>query len=218
MFSSKTSAALGFLPSIEKEDFMLDADPDRWKELARRIRASDPGSEDEIVRIFYPHVMAVALGRLRDLETAREVTQDTLLGVLLALREDRLREPGKLPSFVSRTAINRVNTAIQKLIERRSSMAIDKNESLINAQQEIIREPPMEEEERRALVRVALRKLKLVDQQILILTLSEGLSPHEIAIKLGIKCENIRNHKSRAIKAIQYEVQKMIQKERFPYK
>jgi len=197
---------------------MFDADPDRWRELERRIRASDPGSEDEFVKVFYPHVMAIALGRLRDLETAREVAQDTLFGVLQALREDRLREPEKLPSFVSATARNLATTAIQKLTERRGSTAINMNEDLISNQQEIIREPAIDEEERRALVRAALRKLKPVDRQILILTLAEGLSPREIAIKLGMKPENIRNHKSRAIKIIQHAVKGLIRKRKPAYK
>jgi len=191
---------------------MPDADPDRWKDLARRILASDPGSEDEFVRIFYPHVMSIALGRLRDVETARDVAQDTLFGVLRALREDGLRDPEKLPSFVSRTARNRVNTAIQKLIELRRSTAANRGGDQAPCAQEIVREPDMDEEERRALVRAVLRKLKPVDRQILILTLADGLNPREIAVRLGMKPENIRNHKSRAVKIIQREVRKMIRK------
>jgi len=189
---------------------MFDADPDRWKDLARRILARDPGSEDEFVRIFYPHVMSIALGRLRDVETARDVAQDSLFGVLRALREDGLRDPEKLPSFVSRTARNRVNTAIQKLIELRGATAANRGGDQVSCRQEIVREPDMDEEERRVLVRAVLRKLKPVDRQILILTLADGLNPREIAVRLGMKPENIRNHKSRAVKIIQREVRKMI--------
>jgi RNA polymerase sigma factor (sigma-70 family) len=190
---------------------MFDADPDRWKELARRIQASDPGSEDEFVRIFYPHVMSIALGRLRDLETARETAQDTLLGVLRILREGGLREPEKLPSFVSRTALNRVNSAIQELIARRAKLATDmRGEGALDNRPEIIDDPAVDEEERRALVRAVLRKLKPVDRRILILTLADSLNPREIALRLGMKPENIRNHKSRAIKILQRELRKMI--------
>ena len=192
---------------------MFDGDPDRWKELARRILAGDPGSEDEFVRIFYPHVMSIALGRLRDVEAAREVAQDTLMGVLRALREGGLREPEKLPSFVSRTALNRVNTAIQKLIEQRASTATNPNgEDLLDVRPEAAGEPTVDEEERRKLVRAALRKLKPVDRKILTLTLADGLNPREIALRLGLKPENIRNHKSRAVKIIHREVRKVIRK------
>jgi RNA polymerase sigma-70 factor, ECF subfamily len=191
---------------------MLDSDPVRWRELARRVQAADPGSEDEFARVFYPHVMAMALGRLRELEEAREAAQDALLGVIRALRDGRLREPGRLPAFVSGTARNRINTHIQKLIQRQGTLSLDGNGNLASDLAEFVREPAIEEEERRALVRRALRKLKPVDRKILTLTLAEGLNPREIAVELDMKPEDVRNHKSRALNIVQERIRKMIRK------
>jgi len=191
---------------------MLDSDPSRWKELARRIQAADPGSEDEFVGIFYPHVMAMALGRLRGVEEAREAAQEALLDILQALRNGRLREPKKLPAFVSGTARNRINASLQRYLERRKTLSYDANRDLASDQDKNAWEPAIDEEARRALVRAALRKLKPVDRRILTFTLVEGLNPREIAVKLGMKPENVRNHKSRALNIIRKKIGKAIRK------
>jgi len=191
---------------------MLASDPVRWKELARRIQTADPGSEDEFARVFYPHVMSMALGRLRELEEAREAAQDALLGIIQALRDGRLREPGRLAAFVSGTARNRINTHIQKLTQRQRILSLDGIGNPASDPADTARQPVLEEEERRTLVRTALHKLKPVDRKILTLTLAEGLNPREIAVELDMKPEDVRNHKSRALNVIQQRIRKMIQK------
>ncbi len=183
---------------------------ERWKELVRRIQAGDPASEDEFVRIFYPRIMALASCHLRDLETAREITQETLLGALQAIRESRLREEEKLSAFVVGTARNLLNNYFQKRVQNPYTLSLDPDEASIPEQHQVIRESEKEEEEKKAIVGAALRKLKPIDRKILFLTLSEGLNPREIAVELGMKPEIIRNRKSRALKAIQRKIKKMI--------
>jgi RNA polymerase sigma-70 factor (ECF subfamily) len=183
---------------------------ERWKELVRRIQAGDAASEDEFARIFYPRIMALASCHLRDLETAREITQETLLGVLQALREGRLREGEKLSAFVIGTARNLLNSYFQKRVQNPYALSLDPDEDSISARDQAIRESGEEEEEKKAIVGAALKKLKPIDRKILFLTLSEGLNPREIAVELGMKPENIRIRKSRALRAIQQKVKKMI--------
>jgi RNA polymerase sigma-70 factor (ECF subfamily) len=192
---------------------MFSSEPNRWRDLAIRLQAHDPGAEDELVKIFYPHVMAMALSRLRDLETAREAAQDTFLGVLQALREGRLREAEKLPAFVSGIARNLINNRLQELIRRRGSVSLNEDIDPSGVRHDDVVATGLEEEERRALVvRTAMHKLKPGDYRILMLTLAKGLNPREIALELGLKPEAVRNHKSRALKTIQREVRKAIRK------
>ena len=107
---------------------MTDDTPDsrraqnRWTDLARGISAGDPGSEEELVRIFHPNVMAMTMGRMRDLETARELTQEILMGVVQALRKGLIREPEKLPAFVLGTARNLINHHLQQKALRPASV------------------------------------------------------------------------------------------------
>ncbi len=189
---------------------MFSSESERWKELVQRIQAGDPASEDEFARIFYPRIMALASCHLRDLETAREITQETLLGALQAIRESRLREEEKLSAFVVGTARNLLNSYFQKKAQNPCTISLDPDEAAIPARHQAIRESAEEEEEKRAIVGAALRKLKPIDRKILFLTLSEGLNPREIALELGMKPENIRTRKSRALKAIQRKIKKMI--------
>ena len=188
--------------------------PDEWRELTQRILAGDPGSENEFARYFYPHFLVMAAGRLRDQEAAREITHEVLLGVLQALREGRLREPVKLPAFVAGTARNLINQHIQQQIRLRNLDALGLNEAAGSGRPSGEPETEVEDEERKSIVRAALQMLRPVEQRILFLTLTKGLNPREIALKMDMKPANIRNRKSRALKAVRREVQKMIRKER----
>jgi RNA polymerase sigma factor (sigma-70 family) len=62
------------------------------------------------------------------------------------------------------------------------------------------RPDPMEQSERADLVRRALGILDSTDRKILLLTLTEGLKPAEIAARLGLTAEVVRTRKSRALK------------------
>lgn len=191
---------------------MFGRDAEGWKKLAQSIQDGEAASEDEFARIFYPHILAMVAGRLHDRETAREITQDVLLGVLKALREKRLRESEKLPAFVVGTARNLINNFIERQVQQRDLLSQGLNKAMILGQSTKAREPEIEDEERRKIVRAALRKLKPADYRILFLTLVEGLSPREIALEMGMKPENIRNRKSRALKIVQRKVRRMIRK------
>jgi hypothetical protein len=63
--------------------------PGEWKDLALRLQAGDAASEDELARLFHPHFLAMAASRLNDRETAREIAQEAIMGVLSALRMGR---------------------------------------------------------------------------------------------------------------------------------
>ena len=182
----------------------------RWEDLVRRVQACDPGSEDEFVRIFYPRIMALASCHLRDIDAALEITQETLLNVLQALREGRLREAKKLSAFVAGTARNLLKNFFQQRAQTPSMVYLGLREAPIVAHHQLLRQSAEEELEKKSVVGAALRTLRPMDRKILFLTLSEGLNPQEIAAVLGMKPEIIRNRKSRALKAIQRKVKKMI--------
>ena len=93
-------------------------DADRWRDLADRVRQGDSSAEEELSAHFRPRILAMAVVRLRDVEAARDIAQEALLAVLLALREGKLREPEKLPAFVSGTTRNLVNNLFRSLREQ----------------------------------------------------------------------------------------------------
>ena len=184
----------------------------RWTGLAQGVAAGDPRSEEELVRVFYPNVAAMAAGRVRDRETARELTQEILMGVIQALRKGLLREPEKLPAYVIGTARNLISHRLRDLALHPAPVSFDSDLSpspsfdRFDSPQEF----EIEEEERKAVVRQALQKLKPTDRRILYLTLAEGLKPQEIASEMGMKPENVRNRKSRALRIVQKRMARMI--------
>jgi RNA polymerase sigma factor (sigma-70 family) len=184
----------------------------RWADLVRAIQAGDAPSEEEFARVFYPHVMALAVSRTRDREAALELTQEILMSVLQALRKGLLREPEKLPAFVVGTARNLINHRFQEMARHPAPVSFDPavDPSPVAGRPCLPQESGIEEEERRSLARQAMAKLKPLDRHILFLILAEGLKPQEVALKVGLKPENVRNRKSRAIKMVQRKMARLI--------
>lgn len=170
---------------------LLAAEPS----LAERIRMGDRAAEEELVARFYRRVLLVAKIRLRDDETAHDVAQEVMLGVLRAIRAGRLNSHDHLPGYVLGTARNMINTSFRS---RRSE--VDPGEVVVDR-----RASPSEVaelHEQAELVRRTFDELDPVDRAILGLTLVEGMKPGQIAQRLGMKGELVRKRKSRALRKV----------------
>jgi len=175
-----------------------------WADLAVRVRRGDPSAEDELSRYFYPRIVAMSVIRLRDPEAAQEIAQDALLAVVVALREGKVREPDKLPGFVSGTARNLVNNHFRCLRDEPRTVELDvETPSSHNLETEA------ELAEQRLRVRSALERIAPQDRTILLLTLVDGMHPREIASRVGLSLENVRTRKMRAIRQVTDELRKL---------
>ena len=181
----------------------------RWADMSSAIFAGSSASAEELVRVFYPHVMSMAIARLRDVETAREIVQEALFNVLQAIKQGRLREPAKLPAFVAGTARNIINHHIRRSALHPGTVPLDPR-TAGNINSSIVSGERFEDDERRGLIREALRGLSPTNRRILHLTLAEGLRPREIAARMGMKPENVRNRKTRALRAVQKKIRKLM--------
>jgi RNA polymerase sigma factor (sigma-70 family) len=182
-------------------------DSTRWASLTARVRHGDASAEEELSRHFYPRVLAMAVVRLRDPEVAREIAQDVLLAVVVALREGKLREPEKLPGFVSGTARNLVNNHFRSQGELPRTVELDpETPSGIDLETEV------ELAEQRQRVRAVLERIAPQDRAILLLTLVDGMNPREIAARVGLSFENVRTRKMRAIRHVTEELRKVSRK------
>lgn len=168
--------------------------PEQQCALAERVRAREPSAEEELVRLFTGRIGVMARTRLRDAEAARDVTQDVLLAVVRALRDGHLRDPERLTAFVCGTARNLISNHIRTRMRVPPEDQID-DELLISTDPDLL-----DRRERSALVRGALAELGPTDRRILLLTLSDGLKPGEIAVRLGLTSEVVRTRKSRALR------------------
>ena len=182
------------------------ATPQEQLDLAERIRKADPAAEEALVRLYGAHVYAMLLTRIGNQEAARDLMQEVLMAVVLALRDGHVREASRLTAFIHGTARNLANNYLRSIHEYPSEAPLDENWSAgvaaIHA----------EEAERRALVRQALEHLGTTDRTILLMTLVEGLKPGEIAERLGLTSDVVRARKSRAVKKVIERIKKASRK------
>ena len=179
--------------------------PPREDLLAQRIRAGDREAEVELAHKFTRPIFLICIARLRNRESANDLTQDILLAVLRALRAGQLREEDKLPQFVQGTARNLINNFIRRKV-RRAESALPPSEALpFDATAEFRRV------ERRQALAEALGELTANDREILELAAIEGLSSLEIARRLGMSHDAVRARKSRAIRKIAERLRRVSQ-------
>jgi RNA polymerase sigma-70 factor, ECF subfamily len=163
--------------------------------LAARVAAGDRKAENEIVVHFAPRIRAMAAVRTRDQDLARDLTQDTLLAVLQAMRKGQVRDGDRIEGFVAGVARNVINNHRRRSL-RHPESPLDEDTPAMAV--DVDHDGP----ERRRLMARALAELSPGDRQVLLLTLVEGLKSGEIARRLGVSADVARTRKSRALKRI----------------
>jgi RNA polymerase sigma factor (sigma-70 family) len=179
---------------------------EQLRTLAERIRKGEPSAEEEFVRLFSPRIAFLARIRTRDREAARDLTQDVMLAVVLAVRNGQLRAGERLAAFVYGTARNLINNHQRTRARRPREDPIDSSLHLDSPPD------PVEDNQRLALVLRALGSLDSIDRRILLLTLGGGLKPGEIAARLGLTSEVVRTRKSRALKKTMEQVKSLLRR------
>jgi RNA polymerase sigma factor (sigma-70 family) len=164
--------------------------------LVRRVQAGDRSAEDELVLLFQGALGFFLRRRLRDIEAARELTNDVLMAVLRAVRENRLQDIAKLSAFVRGTARNLANNHLRARSTRPVEEPFGAEPATIDPVE------GMERRERVAHVEAAIAQLGGMERQILLMTIEDGLKPGEIARDLGLSPAVVRARKSRALRKL----------------
>jgi RNA polymerase sigma-70 factor (ECF subfamily) len=173
-------------------------------DLAARVQAGDAGAEDELVRQFRGGLVAVMRARTRDPHAARELAHDTLLAVIAALRQGKLRDPERLAGFVHGVAKNVLASHYRRHAGEPATVPL--------GDQDWPRPEPadQEERERREILGRAVAELGPLDRQVLELSLVQGLQPTEIARRLGLTPDAVRMRKMRAVRRATESVQERL--------
>jgi RNA polymerase sigma factor (sigma-70 family) len=139
----------------------------------------------------------IALRALRNSAAAEEAAQESLTRAVVALRENRLRDPEKLGAFVRGIARHVIMDAL------RSSRRVGPSEAVNEAVDPVpdALEHVVSSDER-ARLHAALGGLRAIDRELLRLCFFEGLTPDDIARRLGEPAERIRKRKSRALERL----------------
>jgi RNA polymerase sigma-70 factor (ECF subfamily) len=158
---------------------------------------SDPGhawTNVDLERLRHG-IRIMALRALGGSDAVDDVVQEVMSRTARALREGRVRERDRVAAFARGIARN----VIVDVIRERSRLA-----SLANADATLADPGPnaletlVTAEERRRLV-AAIERLSHRDRELLRLAYYEGLTPAEIAERLGLRHDLVRKRKSRAV-------------------
>jgi len=195
--SPDTSCDLGrALPLSHNRVDPMHGSDDTSLTLADRIGRGDADAEAELVALFATRIYAMAVVRTRDPEASRDLVQDVLWAVIKALRDGQLRDHDRLAAFVCGTARNLINNHLRS--EGRANRSVDRVDGVISLSPRQL----ADEQERLFMVREAVGRLEAGDREIILLTLVDGLKPGEIAARLGLPSDVVRQRKVRAVRRI----------------
>jgi RNA polymerase sigma factor (sigma-70 family) len=166
-----------------------------FADLALRVEVGDVAAEDELFRLFEPRVRAFGVVNSGDAYLAEELVQEVLWAVIRALRKGQVRRTDQLPSFVFGTARNVLNDRVRLRAREKLDQLSSHSE---------IAQPRAEQYafERKLAAEQAIRTLEPHERIVLLLSMVDGLEPGEIAARLGISAESVRQRKSRAIRKL----------------
>ncbi|MEO5823767.1 MAG: sigma-70 family RNA polymerase sigma factor [Vicinamibacteraceae bacterium] len=160
------------------------------------IAAGNAAAESAFAAHFAPRIRAMLRARLRQVDAVLDLTQDTLVAAILALRKGQLREAERLPAFVHGVARNLVNNHLRGQHRRGEAPLDDDLAGRLAASDS------REDEERRSMVARGLAAIAPADREVLQLTLVDGLHPREIAQRLSLSSDTVRQRKTRALKRL----------------
>ena len=162
-------------------------------DLARQIALGhDPAAEAELFRRMAPRIRLYGLRHLRDEHAADDLVQQVLITTLEALREGRLRESGKLTSFVLGTCrmtvldLRRNAQRKERLLEQFGADVPAPSHSLA---------PKLDQEQLASCV----QKLKERERSVVVMSFYDEQTGADIARFLGLSEANVRVIRHRAI-------------------
>lgn len=172
--------------------------------LVDRLRAGDGEAENDFAVLFGARLRAMIASRVANREEARDLAQDALVAALRALRAGQLRDAERLAAFVYGVGRNVANNYLRR--RHGAPLEVPLEESEHESPGVVV---GFEEQEQRVMAARALDVLDGPDREILSLTLVDGLKPAAIADRLGLSAEVVRTRKSRALKRVVAEVQRL---------
>jgi RNA polymerase sigma-70 factor (ECF subfamily) len=163
--------------------------------LALRIQARDSAAEEEFVGMFQRRIRGFAMANSGDPALAEELSQDVLWAVIRSLRDGKVQQPAQLAAFVWGTARNLLSDRLRTRSREKLQPLTDEME---------VSRPAVEQQEfeRHRTARQAIGTLEPHERGVLLLSLVDGLRADDIAVRMGISSDAVRQRKSRALRKL----------------
>jgi len=166
------------------------------------LRAEQAGQQlggAEALEHFRPGLELLAVRTLGSIDAAREAVQETLARAIVALQNGQPSDLAKLPAFVAGIARH---VSVDMLRAQRRVVSLDTLSADHQRSGEVDALSALVSAAERVRVRNALSQLAQGDRELLQLCYYEGLTPGEIAVRLGEPAERVRKRKSRALERL----------------
>lgn len=165
-------------------------------ELANRIAQGDTVAENRLVQLYAKRVRVMAMHRTRDPEASKELVNDVMMAVIQALRSGKVRETGRLGAFIHGTAVNLINN-FQRSRRRRPIMGqIPDNLPGLDGAEVLESNSDFDRVWR------GIEQLGSRDRELLRFLFVEGMSLKEIATRMGLTSDAVRQRKCRALRQL----------------
>lgn len=175
------------------------------KELLQRISKGDERAFREVFDLYKGRFFAAALKMTRSPDEAEEIVQEVF--VSLWMRRALLTTVENPPSYLFTIVYNAISARFKKIaLEMRMKQMIA--ERVVES--ENIIEEKLEEKEANQRIQSILHRLPEQQQLVYYLSKEEGLSREEIAHRMHISPNTVKNHLLRATKYIREHFNKVM--------
>jgi len=170
----------------------------------RRLQEGDKPTQDHFVQYFLDILLIKLRNRSLTADAVRDVRQETLLRVLLAVHRDEVRQPERLGAYVNATCNNVLKEHYRTLVKNQCMTDVQGVEVVDKAAD---LEGNMISDERGKAVRAVLSKLSDKDGVVLRALLQER-PKEEICLQLGVDRGYLRVLTHRAIRNFKEQYRK----------
>ena len=177
-------------------------------DLIQRVREGESRAFDELVARHYGVVCAVALARLRNVETAEDLVQEVFLRNYLHLAA--LRDPTRYAHWAVRLARNLAVDWQRRGITRSRLLPMVPMEDVVVEPADESRPDALESlMERQQLQHMndALWKLPEFTRELVLMHYHEGMSKKDIAERVGMNPANVGRHLDKALEAMLRDIE-----------
>ena len=172
--------------------------------LAENVRDGDSRAEAALYEKYSARIYFLAFTELHSQTDAEDIRAETFLRVIQALRQNKLRSPESLPSFIVGIALNVIREHIRAKYKTKQ---FDGSEITLLDSRSF--ESVFLDEETSESIKQVAEKLKPRERDFLRMYFYEELPKEEIARALGINEERLRLIKSRALKSFREMYRKL---------
>jgi RNA polymerase sigma-70 factor (ECF subfamily) len=160
--------------------------------LIAAARQGDQGAFAELYRVHHAYVRGICRNILRD-DSVEDLCQDTFLVAFTRL--DSFLGKSQFRSWITRIAVNECLMTMRK---RRHYVSIEDEDNFIDRSVFVTRDAVLEGAPARMDLEKMITVLSETTREMLVMAWFDGNSDQEIAEKLGVRVEAVRNRIHRA--------------------